>query len=220
MTVDISSFLSVLAQEVKTYQVPVVDLISAQTGSPFKILVATILSARTKDEVTAAASGRLFREAPDAEKLSRLTEERIRELIFPVGFYKSKAGYLTRLPAALAGFGGEVPDEIEDLTTLPGVGRKTANLVRAVAFDKDAICVDTHVHRIMNIWGYVRTKTPLETEKALRRKLPRVHWKTVNGILVAFGQGTCRPVGPHCDRCVLAEACPKKGVTPRRTRPA
>ncbi len=217
MAIDISIFLTVLKQEVKSYRVPVVDLISVQTRSPFKVLVATILSARTKDEVTAAAADRLFREAPDAVALAGLAEDRIRDLIFPVGFYKSKAGYLARLPGALAAFGGQVPDAIDDLVTLPGVGRKTANLVRAVAFDKDAICVDTHVHRIMNIWGYVRTKTPLDTETALRKKLPRKHWKEVNGILVAFGQGTCRPVGPHCDRCVLGEDCPKKGVTPRRT---
>ncbi len=197
---------------------PVVDLIAIQTRSPFKVLVATILSARTKDEVTAQASQRLFDEAPDAQALDQLSAARIQTLIFPVGFYKSKAGYLAKLPRALAVFGGEVPQEIDDLVTLPGVGRKTANLVRAVAFDKDAICVDTHVHRIMNIWGYVRTKDPLETETALRKKLPRTHWKEVNTILVAFGQGTCRPVGPHCDRCVLREDCPKKGVTPRKTK--
>ncbi|WDP89260.1 MAG: endonuclease III [Desulfobacter sp.] len=218
MAVDISRFLEILKVEVAGYTVPVVDLIAVQTRSPFKVLVATILSARTKDDVTAKASERLFRAAPDAESLSRLTEARIQKLIFPVGFYKSKAGYLAKLPKALAAFGGNVPDEIADLITLPGVGRKTANLVRAVAFDKDAICVDTHVHRIMNIWGYVKTRTPLETEMALRKKLPRQHWRTVNGILVAFGQGTCRPVGPHCDVCILGTDCPKKGVTPRKTR--
>ncbi len=205
MAVNISKFLTILKKEVADYAVPVVDLIAIQTRSPFKVLVATILSARTKDEVTAKASQRLFAVAPDRESLSRLTEARIRKLIFPVGFYKSKAGYLMKLPKALDAFNGEVPDEIDDLVTLPGVGRKTANLVRAVAFDKDAICVDTHVHR-----------TPLETEQALRKKLPRKHWKTVNGILVAFGQGTCRPIGPHCNACVLGKDCPKKGVTPRK----
>lgn len=219
MAVDISEFIQILKKEVSNYQVPVVDLMAAQTRSPFKILVATILSARTKDEVTAAASKRLFKFAPDAKGLALLSREKIMELIFPAGFYKSKAGYLAKLPKALEAFGGKVPETIDDLVTLPGVGRKTANLVRSVAFDKDAICVDTHVHRIMNIWGYVKTKTPLETEQALRKKLPRKHWKEVNGILVAFGQGTCRPVGPHCDRCVLTRACPKKGVTPRKTKP-
>ncbi len=216
MAINITDFITILKKEVSTYQVPVVDLINVQTRSPFKVLVATILSARTKDEVTAVASDRLFKLAPDAATLATLSEKKIQKLIFPVGFYKSKAGYLSKLPRALDAFGGNVPDEIDDLVTLPGVGRKTANLVRAVAFDKDAVCVDTHVHRIMNIWGYVTTKNPLETEKALRKKLPRTHWKEVNGILVAFGQGTCRPVSPHCHRCVLKQMCPQKGVTPKK----
>ncbi len=217
MPVNISHFIETLEKEVESYQVPIVDLISVQTRSPFKVLVATILSARTKDEVTAAAAERLFKAAPDAPALARLPRKEIQSLIFPVGFYKSKAEYLEKLPHALDAFGGEVPQSIDQLVTLPGVGRKTANLVMSVAFDKDAICVDTHVHRIMNIWGYVKTKTPLETEKALRKKLPRKHWKAVNRILVTFGQGTCRPVGPHCHRCVIGEDCPKKGVTPRKT---
>ena len=216
--INISEFLNILRKEVAEYKVPVVDLIAVQTRSPFKVLVATILSARTKDEVTAAASERLFQKAPNAESLEQLTEKQIRELIFPVGFYKSKAGYLDKLPRALMAFDGRVPERIDDLVTLPGVGRKTANLVRAVAFDKDAICVDTHVHRIMNIWKYVNTKTPLETEQALRKKLPKKHWKEVNGILVAFGQGTCRPVSPICYKCPVESACPKKGVTPRKKK--
>ena len=219
MKVDISHFIELLKKEVAKYRVPVVDLMAVQTRSPFKILVATILSARTKDEVTAAASERLFKLAPDIEGLDSLSREKIQELIFPVGFYKSKAKYLFNLSKALELFGGQVPQAIDDLVTLPGVGRKTANLVRAVAFDKDAICVDTHVHRIMNIWGYVNTKSPLETEQALRKKLPRKYWKEVNGILVAFGQGTCRPVAPHCDRCVLVQVCIKKGVRPRKIKP-
>ncbi|WP_321495939.1 endonuclease III [uncultured Desulfobacter sp.] len=216
MAIDIAFFLETLRQEVETYQVPVVDLIAVQSRSAFKVLVATILSARTKDEVTALAAQRLLERAPDTESLRRLSVTQIQDLIFPVGFYKSKAQYLSKLPEALDAFGGKVPDEIDALVTLPGVGRKTANLVRAVAFDKDAICVDTHVHRIMNIWGYVKTKTPLDTEKALRKKLPKKFWKEVNRILVAFGQGTCRPVGPHCYRCILEQQCPQKGVTPAK----
>ena len=215
MAINIGKFIEILEKEVSTYQVPVVDLINVQTRSPFKVLVATILSARTKDEVTAKASERLFERAEDAPALGRLDEDEIRALIFPVGFYKSKAGYLARLPESLKAFGGKVPETIEALVTLPGVGRKTANLVRSVAFDKDAICVDTHVHRIMNIWGYVKTKTPLDTEKALRKKLPKKYWKKVNGILVAFGQGTCRPISPHCPDCVLNDLCPKIGVKGR-----
>ena len=217
MPINITQFVNILKKEVATYQVPVVDLINVQTRSAFKVLVATILSARTKDEVTSAASKRLFKAAPDATSLAALPREKIQKLIFPVGFYKSKAAYLSKLPRALDTFGGKVPDDIDDLVTLPGVGRKTANLVRAVAFDKDAICVDTHVHRIMNIWGYVKTKNPLETERALRKKLPRIHWKEINTLLVAFGQGTCRPVSPHCHRCVLKKWCPQIGVSPKRS---
>ncbi len=216
MTIDIDHFIAVLTEEVKTYTVPVVDLIAVQTEDPFKVLVATILSARTKDEVTAVAANRLFKKAPTVEKLAFLGEEELTKIIYPVGFYKSKAKYLAALPEALATFKGNVPDNIDSLVTLPGVGRKTANLVVAVAFNKPAICVDTHVHRIMNIWGYVSTKNPLETEMALRKKLPKKYWIPINGLLVAFGQGTCKPVRPHCDRCVIGEDCPKLGVTPRK----
>ena len=219
MPVDIERLIAIVAEEVKSYHTPIVDLIAVQTKDPFKVLVATILSARTKDEVTAQASERLFAVAPDRQALARLDEAEIAKLIYPVGFFKAKAGYLRHLPEALAAFGGEVPDEIDALVTLPGVGRKTANLVRSVAFAKPAICVDTHVHRIMNLWGYVQTKTPLETEIALRAKLPAQYWLTINSILVAFGQGTCRPVAPHCDLCPVENLCPKIGVTPRK-RPA
>ena len=217
MAFKIDEVLTLLKQEVAGYQVPVVDLIAVQTQDPYRILVATILSARTKDETTAGAAQRLFRAAPDLAGLATLDEERIAGLIYPVGFYKNKAGYLARLPGAINElFGGVIPDEVESLTRLPGVGRKTANLVVSVAFKKPAICVDTHVHRIMNIWGYVHTKTPLETEMALRAKLPQQHWLSVNSILVAFGQGTCKPLRPHCDRCVIGARCPRLGVTPRR----
>jgi len=218
MTVNISLFIERLKHEVRDYKVPVVDLIGVQTKDPFKILVATILSARTKDETTAAAAERLFQVAPDMHGLAELSQDEIQQRIYPVGFYKSKAGYLAKLPRVMEKFQGRVPDSIDELLTLPGVGRKTANLVMSVAFDKDAICVDTHVHRMMNIWGYVQTKTPLETEMALRKKLPRKHWKEVNAVLVAFGQKTCRPVSPHCHRCVIEDLCPKKGVKPRKTK--
>jgi len=216
MEFDIDLILAMLAKEVADYKVPVVDLIAVQSRDPYQVLVATILSARTKDETTAGAAARLFAKAPDLQKLASLTEEEISRLIYPVGFYRNKAGYLARLPAAVNSMGGVIPAEVDTLTRLPGVGRKTANLVVSVAFHKPAICVDTHVHRIMNIWGYVQTGTPLETEMALRGKLPERHWLTVNSILVAFGQGTCRPISPHCDRCVIRQYCPQIGVTPRR----
>jgi exodeoxyribonuclease-3 len=162
------------------------------------------------------ASARLFKKAADIKSMEKLDEETISKLIYPVGFYKNKAKYLRQLPEALEGYNGKVPDDIESLVKLPGVGRKTANLVVAVAFNKPAICVDTHVHRIMNIWGYVETKTPLETEMALRDKLPEEYWIGINSILVAFGQAVCKPARPHCDRCIIQEYCPQQGVTPRK----
>lgn len=216
MPFAIEAVIHLLAEEVKKYKVPVVDLIAVQTRDPFRILAATILSARTKDEATAKAAGKLFKQAPDLTGLAKLSEEQLAKLIYPVGFYKNKASYLAKLPKAInEQFGGKVPDDVDSLIKLPGVGRKTANLVVAVAFKKPAICVDTHVHRIMNIWGYVKTKTPFETEMALREKLPKKYWLTVNSILVAFGQGTCKPVRPHCDVCVIKKYCPQIGVTPR-----
>lgn len=215
--VDIERFLSILEQEVLQYRVPVVDLIGVQSRDPYRVLIATILSSRTKDEVTAAASARLFELAPDCYRLAELDEQRIRRLIFPVGFYKTKAVHLQKTAMMLRDdFEGVVPDNLEALMTLHGVGRKTANLVLAVAFERPAICVDTHVHRIMNIWGYVRTRTPYETEMALRKKLPEKHWVKVNRLLVAFGQGKCKPVAPHCDTCVLQADCAKINVVPRK----
>jgi exodeoxyribonuclease-3 len=214
--IDINAAVSVLEKEVANYEVPIVDLIAVQTRDPFKVLVATILSARTKDETTAKAAARLFKKVSDMQSLARLDESSIAKLIYPVGFYKNKAKYLKELPAAMEQLGGNIPEDIETLIKLPGVGRKTANLVVAVAFNKPAICVDTHVHRIMNIWGYVETKNPLETEMALRQKLPEKYWRKINSILVAFGQATCKPVRPHCDRCVIEKKCPQIGVIPRK----
>ena len=215
MAFDIDTAVSLLEQEVRTLQVPVVDLIAAQTRDPFKVLVATILSARTRDEVTAAAARRLFARAATPAALAALDEKTLEKIIYPVGFFRNKARYLAALPGVLEQeFQGQVPDSVEALTRLPGVGRKTANLVVAVAFGKPAICVDTHVHRIMNIWGYVHTRTPLQTEMALREKLPRRYWLRINSLLVAFGQGVCRPQRPRCDRCVLAAICPRIGVVP------
>ena len=207
-----------LEREVPHYRVPVVDLIAVQTGDPYKILVATILSARTKDQTTAAAATRLFARAANIEQLAELSPEELSRLIYPVGFFRAKAGYLARLPGVLKeSFGGKIPETVEELTKLPGVGRKTANLVVAVAFKKPAICVDTHVHRIMNIWGYVSTSSPQATEMALREKLPPRHWQRINSLLVAFGQELCRPVSPHCDRCPLNDICPRGKRSPGTT---
>ncbi len=220
MTMKLELFILALEKEVAAYRTPIVDLIAVQTRNPFKILVSTILSARTRDEVTSMASRRLFNETPDIHALAGLSKEKIRELIKPVGFFNNKADYLYRLPESLKPYGYKVPDELEELLKLPGVGRKTANLVLTAAFDKPAICVDTHVHRIMNIWGFVKTKNPESTEKALQKTLPIKYWKKINSILVAFGQERCKPVGPQCDCCVFEQDCPKNGVTSRRIRRA
>lgn len=216
MLINIDRLISMLEKKVVDYKTPIVDLIAVQTRDPFKVLVTTILSARTRDEVTARAAARLFARAPDITGLARLPAKKIARLIYPVGFYNTKAGHLKKLPAALEPFGAKVPASLDSLLLLPGVGRKTANLVLAVAFRIPAICVDTHVHRLMNIWGYVKTKNPLATEMALRKKLPEKYWLRINSLLVAFGQATCKPIAPHCDRCVIEALCPKIGVTARK----
>lgn len=218
MSFDIEQVLDLLEKEVESYQTPIVDLISAQTRDPFRILVATILSARTRDQVTADVCRKLFLKAPDVDRLAELSEKEIEKLIYPSGFYKNKARFLSKLPEVLRPFDGNVPDSMDDLLTLPGVGRKTANLVLSVAFNKPAICVDTHVHRIMNVWGYVKTSKPEQTEIELRAKLPLKYWRKVNYILVSFGQETCRPVSPKCDICVIQEICPALGVVPRKKK--
>ena len=187
--VNISAVYSILRREVRRYKVPVVDLIEIQTKDPFKVLISAILSARTKDETTVQACRRLFAKVRKAKDLDKLSAKELEKIIFPVGFYKNKAKFLRQLPAALdEHFSGKIPQTIEELVLLPGVGRKVANLVVAVAFRKPAVCVDTHVHRIMNRLSYVRTKTPFETEMALRKKLPKKLWKEFNPTLVAFGQ--------------------------------
>lgn len=194
-------------------KMPIVDLIQSQTGQPFQVLVATILSARTKDETTALVVNRLFEKVHTAKDLSKLSEAEINRLIYPVGFHNTKAKHLKALPEALNElFDGEVPAEIDDLLKLPGVGRKTANLVRTIAFGLPAICVDVHVHRICNRWGYIKTKTPLETEMALRQKLPQKHWLKINSYIVAFGQNLCKPRKPDCDICPIYEYCKRVGV--------
>ena len=187
---------------------PVIDLVAAQTHDPFRVLVGTILSARTKDQTTAMACERLFRRVRTPAELRQMSQAELERLIFPVGFYRTKAKHLKQLPDALeATFGGRVPDTVEALCTLPGVGRKTANLVVVLGFDKPGICVDVHVHRICNRLGLIRTRDPLETEMTLRKILPLRYWKTWNSYLVSFGQTQCRPVRPHCGTCPIRGFC-------------
>jgi len=207
-TADLTPVMRILKREYEKKRMPIVDLIQARTSDPFQVLVATILSARTLDQTTAAACRKLFGVVKTLEDLRRVPRLRLERLIYPVGFYRTKAKLLKKLPDTVTvQFGGVIPDTVEDLIRLPGVGRKTANLVVAVAFDKPAICVDTHVHRISNRWGLIRTRTPLETEMALRRRLPVKYWKAFNAYLVSFGQSVCRPVRPHCDTCPLRAYC-------------
>ncbi len=194
---------------------PVIEFMRVQAGSPFRILVATVLSARTKDETTTAAVQRLFAHIATPEDLAEADAEAIAQWIFPVGFYRTKAKHLKALSHALLDvYGGKVPDTVEELCKLPGVGRKTANLVVTAAFDDYGICVDIHVHRICNRLGLVRTKTPYETEMALRACLPKRYWKGWNRYLVAFGQTRCTPRKPACHSCPIRQVCDQIGVIP------
>ena len=188
---------------------PVIDLMGAQGASPFRILLATILSARTKDACTArVCREKLFPAVKDWDDVRRLSEDGLAALIHPVGFFRQKAAAIKKIPDALdAKFGGRIPETVEELCELPGVGRKTANLVVAVAFKKPAVCVDVHVHRIMNRMGLVRTKTPAETETELRRVLPEKYWRTWNACFVSHGQRVCLPRNPRCGACPLARWC-------------
>jgi endonuclease-3 len=188
-----------------------------RTRDPFRVLVACVISLRTKDAVTAEASARLFAVAATPTAVARLPEARIAKLIFPAGFYRTKAHQIRAIARQLLDrHGGAVPAERDALLALPGVGRKTANLVLGLSFAKPAICVDTHVHRISNRLGLVRTATPAETEAALERVLPRRHWIDINDLLVTFGQTVCHPTSPRCSTCPLGGRCPRVGVTRSR----
>lgn len=213
-TETLEHVLKVLRKEIKKWKVPVVGLIAGEAEDrPFEVLASTILSLRTKDAVTEVASRRLFARASTPAAIANLSVPEIEKLIFPVGFYHTKARSLKETcRILLEKYGGKVPRDMDGLLALPGVGRKTANLVLTVGYDDYGICVDTHVHRISNLFGYVRTKSPEETEFALRKKLPREHWKTYNDILVTFGQNLCVPVSPWCSRCPVEKFCPRIGV--------
>ena len=210
---DIPAAHRILQCEFEKGRAPIIELIQAQTKDPFKVLVATILSSRTKDETTAAATRRLFAEVETLEDLQRISQGKLEKLIFPVGFYRVKSKQLKALPKALEEhFDGIIPSTVEALCELPGVGRKTANLVVSVAFDLPAICVDVHVHRISNRMGLLRTKTPLDTEMTLRKILPKRYWQSWNRFLVSFGQTICKPIGPRCNECPLHPHCDRVGV--------
>lgn len=210
---DLPAVFKVLRSEFKRFKTPAVTVVSVSTRDPYMVLVSCIISLRTKDEVTAEAGKRLFEEAKSVEAMVKLSEARIAELIYPAGFYKTKA--VTILEASkviLKDYNGVVPDDVDELTKLKGVGRKTANLVVTLGYNKPGICVDTHVHRITNHWGYVKTPTPDKTEAVLRAKLPKKYWIPINDLLVAYGQNLCKPVSPFCSECKIYKYCERVGV--------
>lgn len=214
---DIDHFVATIESNYRQWNPPIITFIANRGATPFEVLVSTLLSLRTKDEVTGVAAQRLLAVARTPETMVKLPAREIETLIYPVGFYPTKAKRLLSISRILLDrYDGKVPDTLEELTALPGVGRKTANLVLVEGFKIPAICVDTHVHRISNRIGYVKTKTPDKTELALRKKLPRRHWVRYNELLVAFGQVLCRPISPFCSRCPVADMCPRIGVDRHR----
>jgi endonuclease III len=220
-TLPIAQVMRALAKAIQEHELPAVEKIAeSRQRHAFHVLVSTLLSARTQDATTHAASERLFAVADTPEAMARLTPSRIERLIYPVSFYRDKARHLKDACRLLLDeFDGRVPGTMEQLLTLPGVGRKTANLVLILAFEsRDNICVDTHVHRISNRLGWVRTRTPEQTEQALYEVADRRWWADINLYLVTWGQNVCRPIGPRCGACVISRWCPRVGVEAPRPR--
>jgi endonuclease III len=210
---QIHQAMAILADAVKNWVTPAVTIVATRDHDPFKVLISCILSLRTRDQTTAEASERLFALAHTPESLALLSVEQIEQAIYPVGFYRNKAIQIREIARQLhESHGGRVPDEIDELLKFKGVGRKTANLVLTLGYAKPGICVDIHVHRICNRWGYVCTKNPEATEVALRAKLPPQYWIIINDLLVCFGQNQCTPVSPRCTGCPLIELCDRVGV--------
>ena len=211
----VAAVMRALARAIDDLELPAVEKIAANSqDDSFEVLIATMLSAQTRDAVTAAASARLFAKARTPEAVARLTEKQIIKLVFPVSFYRNKAAHVKATCRILVErFHGRVPDTMEQLLTLPGVGRKTANLVLILSFRSlKNICVDTHVHRISNRLGWVQTRTPEETEQALYRRTTARWWPYINLYLVTWGQNICRPIYPRCGACVIRPHCPQIGV--------
>ena len=212
---DLDVVVPILREEVKRWEEPAVSKVGKR--DPFRVLISCLLSLRTKDVTTEEASKRLFKVASTPYEIMNLPLEEIERLIYPVGFYRNKAKVLKEVSRDIVErFGGRVPDNMDDLLSLKGVGRKTANLVLIKGFGKEGICVDTHVHRISNRWGLVRTKTPEETEEALRKVLPKKYWMEFNDLLVPFGQNLCKPVSPLCSSCKIRKYCDRVGVVRSR----
>lgn len=214
---DFTSTISKIRRAIQPFRMPAVSREARHVRDPFRVLISCIISLRTKDEVTDQASARLFARADTPRKMLKLRQNEIAKLIYPAGFYRNKAEHILEISQSLIErYSARVPDEIDELLTLKGVGRKTANLVVTMAYHKPGICVDTHVHRISNRLGWVTTKTPEKTEFALREVLPRRYWIDINQQLVIFGQNICQPVSPWCSTCPLERQCPKVGVERKR----
>src|SRR5262245_17853908 len=208
---DIHPVVRILRKEIRQWPVPV---IAHYVETPFTVLISCILSLRTQDKTTNAASEKLFAIANTPRKMLAIPVATVQKAIYPVAFYRVKARTIHAICEQLLDcFGGEVPSQLEQLLELPGVGRKTANIVVTLAFRKAGIAVDTHVHRISNRYGYVKTKSPDETEMALRKKLPRQYWIIFNDLLVAYGQNLCKPISPLCSKCKIEVYCKRVGVT-------
>ncbi len=215
---ELDIIINLIKEECKKYQNAIVTEIADLTKSPFKVLISCLLSLRTKDAVTAKASKRLFEIADTPEKLAKLTTEKIEELIYPVGFYKRKAENLKKISKILIEkYKSQVPNNEEELLKLKGVGRKTMNIVMTYAFNsKNHIAVDSHVHQIAKRLNWVTTKTPEETEREIKKKIPQKYWYDLNDLLVVFGQNICVPVSPFCSKCPIEKYCPKKGIKNQR----
>jgi len=216
---DINKIVAILKKETKSMTTPIVTALAKEHNNEtaFKVLISTILSLRTKDEVTKEASLRLFATAKTAQEILKLKASTIAKLIYPVGFYKTKAqNILSVCQTLIEKYQNQVPQDLDALTEFKGVGRKTANLVLSLGWGLPAICVDTHVHRILNRIGYVKTKMPDETESVLRRILPKKHWIIINDLLVMYGQNLCRPISPFCSKCKIKPYCKQIGVTSKR----
>ena len=214
---DWDAIFSYLNSFKKGFELPSVSLIGEESGTPFRILISTLISLRTRDEVTLAASRRLFDAADTPPSLRALPLETIEKLIYPCGFYRTKAENMHRIcDFILNDHGGKVPDRLEDLLAFPGVGLKTANLVLSLGFGIPAICVDTHVHRISNRMGWIKTGKPDDSVKALEGVLPKKHWIEINELLVLYGQQVCTPRNPICSHCSLSEQCHRVDVNQSR----
>ncbi len=212
-----STIVPLLRKQTCEHELPSVSHIARKKRDPFRVLVSTMISLRTKDDVTLPASARLFQLADGPGTMAALSEQEISRAIYPAGFYKTKAKHILKVSRILlAEYAGTVPRDLQTLLTLPGVGRKTANLVLNLGFGIDAICVDTHVHRISNRTGWIETKNPEETEYALMEILPRNFWIEINELLVGFGQSTCTPQSPFCSKCLIGNFCEKRSVTRSR----